>query len=112
VSRPPAGVTLRYSDGESIKLSTDPLYSFDFYKLGVDGFEWGCYNVGRGEKWAGYYFIYPGYPKFSADSLEECEALCPALMSHVFSHPDWRKKKSQSQIQETLAKATCPQDRR
>ena len=112
VTRPPAGVTFSYSDGESIKLSSDPLYSFDFYTLGGDGVQWSCYNVGRGEKGRGYYFLYPGYPKFSADSREECEALCPALISHVYSHPDWRKNKSQSQIQQTLANATCPQDRR
>ena len=112
VSKPPAGVTFSYSDGESIKLSSDPLYSFDFYTLGGDGVQWSCYNVGRGEKGRGYYFLYPGYPKFSADSREECEALCPALISHVYSHPDWRKNKSQSQIQQTLANATCPQDRR
>lgn len=112
VSKPPAGVTWSYSDAESIRLSSDPLYSFDFYKVGVVGFKWGCYNVGRHEKWPGYYFVYPGYPRSAADSQEDCEALCPALMSHVFSQPRWRKNKSQSQIQETLASATCPQDRR
>ena len=111
VSTPPAGVTWSYSDAEAIKLSSDPLYSFDFYMLGEDGFEWGCYNVGRGEKQKGV-VSYPGHPKHTADSLEECEALCPALMSYKYSHPNWLRHTDQPQIQETLARATCPQDRR
>ena len=94
VTRSPAGVGFTYSDGESIKLSRDPLYSFDFYSLGGNGVQWYCYNNGRGEKGRGYFFLYPGYPKFSADSRRECEALCPDLMSHVYSHPMWQKIKA------------------
>lgn len=111
VRRPPEGSRYPYSDSEGIKLSSDPSYSFDFYKLGFRDNQWFCYNLGRGQKTEGY-VQYPDHPRYHADSLEECEALCPTVMAFVYNHPQWLKRQSQSQIQQTLASATCPQDRR
>jgi len=93
-------------DYEGIKVSDDPDFEFDLFKLGSKNYrDWGCFNIG-----AQQIPIYP-IPTYGADtvqlyaeSLSQCEALCrPAIDHHFLSDP--QRKRSPEDM-------TCPRDRR
>lgn len=88
---------------EAVKLSGDPDYLFDHFRLTwLKGniWKWGCVNIGRKQETNGtlpYKRSWTHSQIDFADSLEECEALCPEA---VQKDPKWGAKRS------------CPEDRR
>jgi len=94
----------KFSDYEAIKLSNDPKFLFDLYKLGGHP-NWECYNIGRNEipsavaLWEG-----PHTPPDFSESLDECESLCPAVRADL-------TRIRQNNGAPPRAE-TCPQDRK
>ena len=96
----------KFNDYEGLKLSNDPDFQFDLFKLGSNNNrDWGCFNIGRQEI---PIFTVPAHGgdtvRLYAESLSECEALCrPAVDLHFSSDPQQRR---------SLEDMTCPEDRR
>lgn len=84
---------------EGIKKSDDPNFLFDFYVLAADNKtqhpkDLKCVNIGRKERPDHGNWYKEGSPPNFAETLQECEKLCPALASS------------------TTREYTCPGDRR
>ena len=97
-----------YSSGnfEAIKLSRSPDLLFDHYVLGSfsgPGYkkDFHCINVGRKEqtyqRQAGYGLSFPISYSLFADSLDDCEAQCRAIIVAAYG---------------SMGDRTCPQDRK
>ena len=93
---------------EGIKLSSDPDYKFDFFRVGgiskgKDG-SFGCANIGSHERTVYSLSLRESkdMPDQYADTIEECEALCPAVLA------EFKRRYPDHPHYQTL---TCPQDR-
>jgi len=101
--------TLRYAKGiydEGVKLASDPDFQFDLFRVGEISYRsgtWGCVNIGRNEQiHRGLYKESRDTPDQYAETLEECEALCPEVLAQM--------KRQFPKLNDE--QHTCPQDRR
>jgi hypothetical protein len=97
----------RFADRtEGVKVSNDPDFQFDFFRVGEIAYRtgtWGCANLGRNEKiHRGLFRALSGSPDQYAKTVEQCEALCPEVLT------EFRRVFPKLNDEQH----TCPQDRR